>query len=117
MAGNANSGSKREKFIREALLLAANRVHDDDQQSRRKLAVAAAKVVEMAVEGDLAAFKEMADRIDGKAPQSLDVTTSHERSVAELTDAELRAYIAERRASGDGTAEAQRSQTKPDIVH
>lgn len=74
MAGNANSGSKRDKLIREALTLAANRVHDGDPQGRKKLAIACEKVVEAALDGDLAAFKEMADRIDGKAVQAIEQT-------------------------------------------
>ncbi len=112
MAGNGNSGQRKDKLIREALMLAAHRVHDDDPQGRKKLAVAAAKVVEMAVEGDLAAFKEIADRIDGKAPQSLDVTTTHERAASELSDAELTAIIAGRGGS-EGTAEEKAGKAKP----
>jgi len=44
----------------------------------------------------LAAFKEIADRIDGKAPQSVDVTTRHGQPIFELTDAELEKIIAEK---------------------
>ena len=112
MAGNANSGSKRDKQIREALMLAANRVHEGDPDGRKKLNIAAAKVVEMAVEGDLAAFKEMADRIDGKAPQSVDITTTHERSVAEFTEAELDAAIA-RLGASNGEAKKANGASKP----
>lgn len=74
MAGNANSGQRKDKLIREALMLAANRVHDDDPEGRRKLTIAAAKVVELAVGGDLAAFKELADRLDGKPMQSTEIS-------------------------------------------
>lgn len=90
-------------------MLAANRVHEGDPQSRKKLHIAAAKVVEMAVEGDLAAFKELADRIDGKAVQQMDVTTTHERSIGEYTAAELGAEIARLKAAlalGGGAEEA-----------
>lgn len=96
MAGNSNSGQRKDKLIRDALMLAVNRVQEGDPQGRKKLAIAAAAVVEKAVEGDLAAFKEIADRIDGKAPQSLDVTTTHERAASELTDLELERIIAEK---------------------
>lgn len=113
MAGNANSGSKRDKRIREAMILAVNRIHEGDPEGRRKLNVAVAKIVDMACAGDLSAFKEIADRIDGKAPQSLDVTTTHERPVSELTDAELSALIASRRTSGNGVAEEATGKTKP----
>lgn len=113
MAGNSNSGQRKDKIIREALMLAANRVHEDDPQGRRKLAIAAAKVVEMAVEGDLAAFKEIADRIDGKAPQSVDVTTRHEQPITEWTDADLERVIAERSAGGSRAAAKAEGPQKP----
>lgn len=96
MAGNANSGQRKDKLIREALMLAVKRVHDGDPKGRIKLAIAAEKVVEAACEGDLAAFREIADRIDGKAPQSMDITTTHERPVGEWTLAELDAELARR---------------------
>lgn len=76
MAGNANSGSKREKLIGDALRVAAKRVHEGDPQGRIKLAVAAAKIVDLACDGDIAAFKEIADRIDGKPHQSMEVETT-----------------------------------------
>lgn len=110
---NPSKGVKPDKLIRDALMVAAMRVHEDDPQGRRKLAIAAAKVVEKAVEGDLAAFKEIADRIDGKAPQSLDVTTTHERAIEELTDAELAAFIARRSSSSVGTPAKKAGETKP----
>jgi hypothetical protein len=119
MAGSANSGQRKDKQIREALMVAANRIDENDPQSRKKLYVAAAKVVEMAVQGDLAAFREMADRIDGKAPQSLDVTTKHDRSIGELTAAELGAEIARIKAAlalGGGAEEAG-GPVGSDLVH
>ena len=100
MAGNANSGSKREKLIRDALMLAANRVHEDDPQSRKKLYVAAAKIMDMACEGDIAAFKEVADRLDGKAVQSLDIDTTK------------RIYVIEAKAERP-TAQTWETQHKP----
>lgn len=96
MAGNANSGQRKDKLVREALMIAAKRVHDGDPQGRVKLAIAAEKVVEAAVNGDLASFKEIADRLDGKAPQSMDITTTHDRPVREWTLSELDAELARR---------------------
>ena len=101
--GSPTSGNKRDKLIRDALMIAVNRVQEGDPQGRKKLAIAAAAVVEKAVEGDLAAFKEIADRIDGKAPQSVDVTTRHEQPITEWTDADRERVIAER---GAGSARA-----------
>jgi len=113
MAGNGNSGQRKDKLVRDALMLAAKRVHEGDPDGRIKLNVAAAKIVELAVEGDLAAFKEIADRLDGKAPQSVDVTTRHEQPITEWTDADLERVIADRSASRTGIAAKAEGQTKP----
>jgi len=113
MAGNSNSGQRKDKLIRDALMLAVNRVQEGDPQGRKKLAIAAAAVVEKAVEGDLAAFKEIADRIDGKAPQSVDVTTRHEQPITEWTDADLERVIADRSTSRTGVAAKAEGPQKP----
>lgn len=110
---NPSKGGKPDKLIRDALMLAVNRVQEGDPQGRKKLAIAAAAVVEKAVEGDLAAFKEIADRIDGKAPQSVDVTTRHEQPITEWTDADLERVIADRSTSRTGIAAKAEGQTKP----
>ena len=73
MAG-PERGQRKDKLIRDALRLAALRVVDGDPQGRTKLAIAAEQVVEAAVGGDLAAFKEIADRLDGRAVQQIDAT-------------------------------------------
>ncbi len=111
--GSPTSGNKRDKLIRDALMIAVNRVQEGDPHGRKKLAIAAAAVVEKAVEGDLAAFKEIADRIDGKAPQSVDVTTRHEQPITEWTDADLERVIADRSTSRTGVAAKAEGQTKP----
>lgn len=113
MAGNSNSGQRKDKLIRDALMLAVNRVQEGDPQGRKKLAIAAAAVVEKAVEGDLAAFKEIADRIDGKAPQSVDVTTRHEQPITEWTDADLERVIAERSTGSARAAAKTQGPQKP----
>lgn len=83
MAGNENSGSKRDKLIRDALTIAAKRVHEGDPEGRIKLTVAAAKIMNMACEGDIAAFKEVADRIDGKSIQSHEIDSTQRVYVIE----------------------------------
>jgi len=80
------------------------------------LAKIAQKCVEAAVEGDMQAIKEIGDRIDGKAPQSLDVTTTHERAVSELTDAELAAIVSSC-GSSNGAAEEKTGKAKPNPIH
>ena len=119
MAGNANSGSKRDKLIREAMMVAAKRTIDGDPHGRTYLAKAVEEVMIAAAKGDLAAFKEVADRIDGKAHQSMDVTTTHERSASELPESELDAAIAAARAAriAGGEKAPAGGKAKPDRVH
>lgn len=81
------------------------------------LAKIAQRCVEAAIEGDMQAIKEIGDRIDGKAPQSLDVTTHNERPIEDLTDSELAAFIARRSSGGAGTSAQTGSKAKPDPVH
>lgn len=65
MAGNPNpTGRKADKVVRDALLAAL-------RQDPNKLKKAAEKAWDKAIEGDLAAFKEIADRLDGKAVQAI----------------------------------------------
>jgi hypothetical protein len=54
----------------------------------------AEKLTEKAEEGDLAAIREIADRLDGKPTQVVD---RHNVTAEELTDAELHLILAEAR--------------------
>ena len=105
-----NNGGRKDKLWRDALMVAIKRT---DSEGRVMLAKIAQKVVEAACEGDMAAIKEIGDRIDGKAPQSLDVTTRHEQPVTEWTDADLERVIADRSASRAGASKPQESAQKP----
>ena len=78
MAGNKNSGRRQEKPFADALrmeLAAAGADH-------KALRAIAQKLIAQAETGDLAAIKELADRVDGKPRQQLDieadVNVSHE---------------------------------------
>lgn len=63
--GNPNpTGRKADKPIRDALLAAL-------RQDPEKLKKAAEKAWEKAMDGDLVAFREIADRLDGKAVQAI----------------------------------------------
>lgn len=65
MAGNPNPvGRKADKIVRDALLAAL-------RQDPERLKKAAEKAWDKAIEGDLAAFREIADRLDGKAVQPI----------------------------------------------
>lgn len=116
VAINNNGGRKSDKLWRDALMVAVKRT---DVDGRVLLAKIAEKCVLAAADGDLSAMKEIGDRLDGKAPQSLDVTTTHERSIGELNAAELSAEIARLKAAlafGGGAEEAI-SAVESDRVH
>lgn len=72
MAGNANSGPRKAKVWRDALMLALNRPDDEPiQVGRTMLHKLVAKQLEIAHAGDTTAIRDIADRIDGKPAQAI----------------------------------------------
>lgn len=69
MVGNVNSGTRKAKLWRDALNLALNRGGGDI----KPLNQIAEQVVAMAINGDIQAIKEIADRLDGKPAQALTI--------------------------------------------
>jgi hypothetical protein len=58
--------------MRDALMVALKReAKDHNGKKTTKLALIAGKLVDLAVAGDVQAIKEISDRVDGKAPQSI----------------------------------------------
>lgn len=92
MAG-PSKGSKPDKILRDALILELNREMDGgDGQKIKKVNRVVHKLVDAAVEGKLDAIKEVWDRVEGKAPQSItsDSTVSISfEGLAEQFDAKL----------------------------
>ena len=84
MAGNANSGRRQEKPFRDALRIEIAAA-GEDQKALRKIAAA---LVQKASDGDMAAIKEVADRLDGKAVQQTELSgslsISHEEALEQL---------------------------------
>jgi len=58
-----------DKIMTRALKLAAHRNVERDGKKMQKINVMADKMVDLAMEGDVAAFKEIADRLEGKVTQ------------------------------------------------
>jgi hypothetical protein len=67
----AARGPYIDKPFREALRLAVKRNGDDKAKGKTKLDRIAAQLVTVAMDGDVPAAKEIADRLDGKVPQAL----------------------------------------------
>ena len=74
----------REKPFNQALLMTLR----SNPVALRRIA---AKLVEKAEEGELAAIREIADRLDGKAPQAMEVG---DVPLGRLTDEQLNAIAA-----------------------
>jgi hypothetical protein len=92
---NAAKGKDFENAIRRAL------AQDPERDVLREIA---RKVVEEALTGNLAAIGMVADRLDGKPAQSLEVTNNEpDRSPEDLSESALDARIAavERRLAGE----------------
>ena len=83
---NNNGGRKSDKLWRDALIVALKRPNEADADKRPFLAIIAEQCVQSAAEGDMQAIKEIGDRIDGKAPQSVTHDGSLSGYVPVLTD-------------------------------
>lgn len=67
-------GRKSDKVMRDALVLALHREADGlDGRPTKRLYIIADQLVRKACEGDVPAIKEVMDRVDGKAHQSVDL--------------------------------------------
>jgi hypothetical protein len=79
--GNTNAAkSKRLSSVLQARL--------DERKDEEALMN---KLLDMALEGDLPSIKEVFDRVDGKAKQSIDLEATITKRLDELTDEELTA--------------------------
>lgn len=77
MAGKpGRSGTNRgtEKPFADAVRIACSEVHAGNAAGKKKLRLIAEKLVEMAIDGDMEAIKEISNRIDGRAAQQVAVT-------------------------------------------
>ena len=112
-------GRLTEKLVTDAMRIAAKEI--DPKSGKQKLRVAAEQIVNKAVQGDLAAFAILADRLEGKPlqPQKVDHTIDDKRnSIDEFIDAELADGLAFlRRRKANGTHPKANGSKKPDRVH
>jgi hypothetical protein len=114
MAGNKNSGKRKDKAFHTALMLEINSSEDGmDLRAIARNVINTAK--DPGHKDMLSAAAFIADRLDGKPVSTVDMNISDNRTVAEQTDAELAAIIAG--AGSDGNPDAPDGPTQPDSVH
>jgi hypothetical protein len=120
-------GRKGDKVWRDALMIASKRTVSETLElladpKAPVLAKAAAQIMLLAINDekpDVAAMKEIGDRLDGKPHASMDVTTTNERDATEWTEGELDGEIARLRAAriAGGKAAKGESPKQPGRVH
>ncbi len=64
---NPGGGKGQDKVWSDAIRIEVNEAYEDGD--RKKLRALAEKLVAKALDGDMAAMKEIGDRLDGKSPQ------------------------------------------------
>lgn len=92
-------GPKSDKLWRNAIMLAVNRAAEGEDG--KQLDRLARRLIEKAAEGDVAAMREIGDRLDGKPtqpiagdPEGAPIETRTKLDVSGLTDAQLKAVAA-----------------------
>jgi hypothetical protein len=82
--------SERNRLVREAILRALEK---GGQPAEEALVPMAQKMIAQAQDGDVASFREIADRLDGKPSQQIDMAVSR-APAPELTEDELKRIAA-----------------------
>lgn len=100
-------GAWTDKRFRDALSMAVN---ENTPEGIKKLRAMAVKLADAAAAGDLQAIDMVANRLDGKPAQDLNVDASVSHEIADLTDAELARRIKHELASLAGRSGAAKDQ-------
>lgn len=87
--GRVQMGKGEAKLWKSALMVAVNRV--DEKSGKKLLALIAERCVLSALQGDMNATREIAERIDGRV--QVDMTLQVKKDISEYTDDELRLIL------------------------
>lgn len=68
MAGNSNSGKRKDKQFHTALSMVLAKLQETEGRGLNRIAE---QLITMAEGGDIQAIKELADRLDGKPAQAI----------------------------------------------
>jgi hypothetical protein len=112
--GRSGTNKGKDKPWTEALRLVAFR---DDDEGKRRLLKIAERCVQAAEDGDMQAIKEIGDRLDGKAAQTIEATIDDKRDAPDWTREELVTFIHDASKGSSGAAKADGRVRKSDRVH
>jgi len=90
-----NQNARRAKELRDALNYALNNFENSAIKKGQALRAIGRKLVEMGLDGNLAAIKEIADRIDGKSPQTTIIEEDDNRDIEDFNIDELQQLLAD----------------------
>jgi hypothetical protein len=115
-APKGNTNGKKGQMFADAVRVALMTYEATDVPQGQALRKIAEVLVKGALEGNMTALQEIANRLDGKPNVSVDVSQTVEiiRRAADLNDDELASIAAGGRA---GTATTQSSAEQPASVH
>src|SRR3954451_14775322 len=85
------AGRKGEEHWLDAVMVGVHRIREGGPRPPQILAQLAERCVSLALEGDMQAIKEIGNRLDGRAPQSMEVTAD---DISSMSREELEEEIA-----------------------
>jgi len=89
-----NQSARRAKELRDALNYALNNFENSAVKKGQALRAIGRKLVEMALDGNLAAIKEIGDRIDGKPAQTT-IIEDDNRDIEDFNIDELKQMLSD----------------------
>ncbi len=92
-----NQNARRAKELRDALNYALNNFENSAVKKGQALRAIGNKLVEMGLDGNLAAIKEIGDRIDGKPAQTTIVEADDNREIEDFSIDELKQILSDYR--------------------
>jgi hypothetical protein len=112
ISGNPG-GKSKHKIYSDALRVEVNRI-DPNNPNRRKINALAEKLVSCALAGEGWAFKEIGDRLEGKAVQPLEHPEDDRRdNINQFTEAELTAMLRSRMKTVHVETDEERPEGEP----
>lgn len=112
--GRSGTNKGKDKPWADALRIVMFRENPAGTKRLLQIAECCAKAAE---QGDMAAIREIGDRLDGKPAQESTVTFDDKRDATDWTRAELVAFLNDAKPGGDGIAATNGCDREPDSIH